>query len=453
MECIQIPLTQNKQYTQYIPVTLYDLLTWLGSPTIYVWDCSAAGNIVTKMEEFAARRDSELANPVSTSKAATTNRNTVLNADMTPPTVPFKETIQLAACTAQQNLPLNPDLPADLFTACLTSPIEMTLRFFILRNPLKADLDIDLALKIPGRLSDRKSPLGELSWIFTAVTDTIAWNMLPPALFQKLFRHDLVVAALFRGFLLAQRVMRHYDCTPISVPALPATHNHPLWDSWDLAVDRCLVQLPAILAADRERETAISANLTPPPEVPFVPSWFFSHQLTAFEMWLEQGSARTADRSDNATIAPDAAMENQDGRPRHFSSHPEQLPIVLQVLLSQTHRLRALILLCKFLDLGPWAVNLALSIGIFPYVLKLLQAPNADLKPVLIYIWARILGVFRTCQEDLIKQVVPSQPGRPAELPFHYFVKVLAPYTNALPIPNVSEHRGNVRIHLGHTLS
>lgn len=46
---------------------------------------------------------------------------------------------------------------------------------------------------------------------------------------------------------------------------------------------------------------------------------------------------------------------------------------MLQVLLSQVHRLRALVLLGRFLDMGPWAVDLALSVGIFPYVLKLLQ--------------------------------------------------------------------------------
>jgi hypothetical protein len=33
--------------------------------------------------------------------------------------------------------------------------------------------------RIPGRLNDRRTPLGELNWIFTAVTDTIAWNVLP----------------------------------------------------------------------------------------------------------------------------------------------------------------------------------------------------------------------------------------------------------------------------------
>lgn len=39
-----------------------------------------------------------------------------------------------------------------------------------------------------GSQTDRKTPLGELNWIFTAITDTIAWNVLPRTLFQKLFR-------------------------------------------------------------------------------------------------------------------------------------------------------------------------------------------------------------------------------------------------------------------------
>jgi len=40
-------------------------------------------------------------------------------------------------------------------------------------------LDAELIDKIPGRQTDRKTPLGELNWIFTAITDTIAWNVLP----------------------------------------------------------------------------------------------------------------------------------------------------------------------------------------------------------------------------------------------------------------------------------
>jgi len=47
--------------------------------------------------------------------------------------------------------------------------------------------------------------------------------------FQTLFRQDLLVASLLRNFLLAERIMRTYDCEPVSSPKLPAMHNHPMW--------------------------------------------------------------------------------------------------------------------------------------------------------------------------------------------------------------------------------
>ena len=89
--------------------------------------------------------------------------------------------------------------------------------------------------------------------------------------------------------------------------------------AWDLALDLCLRQLPKLL----EDETAV-----------FQHSPFFTEQLTAFDVWLKYGAESRAP--------------------------PEQLPIVLQVLLSQVHRLRALELLGRFLDLGPWAVSLVI---------------------------------------------------------------------------------------------
>lgn len=32
-----------QNYTQYIPLSVYELQSWLGSPSIYVYDCSNAG--------------------------------------------------------------------------------------------------------------------------------------------------------------------------------------------------------------------------------------------------------------------------------------------------------------------------------------------------------------------------------------------------------------------------
>lgn len=48
-----------QSYTQYIPLSIYDLQTWMGSPSIYVYDCSHAGIIVDLFKQFSLQRDQE----------------------------------------------------------------------------------------------------------------------------------------------------------------------------------------------------------------------------------------------------------------------------------------------------------------------------------------------------------------------------------------------------------
>lgn len=55
-------------------------------------------------------------------------------ASQTAATNTFRNCIQLAACSAHQILPMNPQLPADLFTACLTTPIKTALKWFTLQQ-------------------------------------------------------------------------------------------------------------------------------------------------------------------------------------------------------------------------------------------------------------------------------------------------------------------------------
>jgi len=369
----------NRDYTQYIPIALYDLQHWLGGPSLYIFDCSHSGNIIANFDKYVEKHEAENAEK--------------RREEPHVPLQAYGNNIQLAACGKSELLPTNPKLPADLFTSCLITPIDISVRFHILENPLEHDSRFEGLPKVPGRVAERRSPMGELNWILTAITDTIAWNVLPRHLFRKLFRQDLMVAALFRNFLVAERIMTNYGCHPMSVPQIPATRDHPLWEAWDLAVEMVVSQLPDMLACEDRGETPSYEH-----------SNFFTEQLTAFDVYLTQGAFK--------------------------QELPTQLPIVLQVLLSQAHRLRALVLLSKFLDMGPWAVNLALTIGIFPYVVKLLQSPAMELKPIMVFIWARIVAVApHEAQTDLIR-----------DNGYQYFSNMLFP-NHGLVVPNLTEHQ------------
>ena len=152
----------NKSYTQYIPMSVYDLQAWVGSPAIYVFDCSAAGLIINSFRAFAEQRTQvrlasaapagdgaikivprDMANSMADVSPAAMQRHArpqcvycaaqeaeqlgsgyVGSASSQEDNI-MKEVILLAACSAGEVLPQSPDLPADVFTACLTTPIKV----------------------------------------------------------------------------------------------------------------------------------------------------------------------------------------------------------------------------------------------------------------------------------------------------------------------------------------
>ncbi|CAH8605338.1 unnamed protein product [Heterobilharzia americana] len=264
----------NTKFTKYIPLSLYDLQRWLGAPSVYVLDCQNAGRIIQMYEVFCERRKAEAAvaeqklmeydgktdhseayqsnHPIRSGLYEVSNlpdSHVQGSLQSTPHVVSMENTIMLAACGKDEDLPQNPNLPADLFTACLTTPIRMALRWHWLRHQeyFPGYLDEALLDRIPGSHSNRMSLLGEINWIFTAVTDTIAWCSFPLDIFQKLFRQDLLIASLFRNFLLAERIMKSYGCQPVSAPLLLPTYQHSMWDAWDHTLDRVIHYLPRML--------------------------------------------------------------------------------------------------------------------------------------------------------------------------------------------------------------
>ena len=226
----------GKHYSHYMPVAVSEVRSWLGDPSIYVLDCSGAASLIPYfVEDLNGSQSPQTTSPRSSShllgaeaglhrmtqstQSMQSLRSSASMASTTSLTNLEAQAdgkcIVLAACKADETLPLNPAYPLDIFTSCLTTPIPTAIRWFVLQNPYSfRDISPDVFENVPGKDNDRKTPRGELHWIFTAITDTIAWDTLPSSMFKRIFRQDLLVASLFRNFLLAKRVMKSLNCTP-----------------------------------------------------------------------------------------------------------------------------------------------------------------------------------------------------------------------------------------------
>mmetsp|Transcript_3259 Transcript_3259/g.5075 ORF Transcript_3259/g.5075 Transcript_3259/m.5075 type:complete len:1600 (-) Transcript_3259:102-4901(-) len=397
----------GKHYTHYMPVSVDELRGWLGEPSIFVLDCSGAGALLPHFRDpLHHSSDNKSSQDIYAGNREGTDRQSSLSnvdsdrtnggAGKPNASAPDSSCIVLAACQADEILPVDPQYPADIFTACLTTPIPIALRWFIVQNPhLSSEMSLDIAESIPGKDTDRKSPKGLLNWIFTAVADTIAWSVLPSSMFQKMFRQDLLVASLFRNFLLAKRIMRSFNCTPQSQPSLPDCSTHPLWQAWDSAVEHCLLYVRSLQKAgpgglgDGQTGAAVSAQRAVGQgngnSSPVIQSSFFNDQLMAFEVWLDFGG-------------PGGCYKDN-------KEPPVCLPILLQALLSHAHRLKALHLLRRYVTLGPEAVHSILAVGVFPYILRLLHNPVAEIPYVLMSIWTYVIGFDNSCREELVKDI------------------------------------------------
>jgi hypothetical protein len=83
----------------------------------------------------------------------------------------------------------------------------------------------------------RQSLLGPIGGFLESVIDAVSIASVEVPEFELLFGGDPRLAAISRGFLLASRVLAHFDVHPCSVPALPPTATCELWGFWDLILD------------------------------------------------------------------------------------------------------------------------------------------------------------------------------------------------------------------------
>lgn len=93
----------NSRYTQYIPLSMYELQTWLGTPCIYVLDCSAAGLIINNFKAMMEQRQQQLA--LQQQQAAAAGLLGTGSAGGVGVPDPMREIIVLGACGGSELLP------------------------------------------------------------------------------------------------------------------------------------------------------------------------------------------------------------------------------------------------------------------------------------------------------------------------------------------------------------
>jgi regulator-associated protein of mTOR len=100
----------NSRYTQYIPLSMYELQSWMGTPCIYVLDCSAAGLIINNFKAMIEQRQQQLALQQQQAAAAAgllggAAAAAAAAAAATAAPDPMREIIVLGACGGNELLP------------------------------------------------------------------------------------------------------------------------------------------------------------------------------------------------------------------------------------------------------------------------------------------------------------------------------------------------------------
>ena len=123
-------------YTHYMPISIFEIRGWIQGPALYVLDCSAAEGLFpyfTALMPVPQEQMSSLDGRRPDSFAATSMSGARGSERPTLSEVRKNDVIVLAACRSSESLPTNPLYPADLFTCCLTTPIPIAVRMFIMK--------------------------------------------------------------------------------------------------------------------------------------------------------------------------------------------------------------------------------------------------------------------------------------------------------------------------------
>lgn len=179
----------SEDHSRYKPLKIPNLLSNVSCPLSMIFECSKAAILQKHLEKYP-------------------------------------DLFAFFSCGADEFLPLSTDAEMDLFSSCLLSPFQTALRWHMQRH--------NNIYSHPLMPTDES--LSFLKNFFHSILSAIFYDSQIYSVYQ-LYTRDPSVAALARGFVLAQRVMLYFNIHPVALPSLESMDNHPLWSFWDIALD------------------------------------------------------------------------------------------------------------------------------------------------------------------------------------------------------------------------
>ncbi|OHS94815.1 hypothetical protein TRFO_39004 [Tritrichomonas foetus] len=182
----------SEDRSRYKPMKIFNIINKCRSPICFIFDCSSAAALKSQLKSQ-------------------------------------KDIFAFFACDTDEGLPLSTDAPMDLFSSCLISSYDTAIWWHMQRHSTVYDQP-----RLPNEENKEF-----LTGFLNALLDAIAFESQSLSVY-KAYTEDPTMAALFRGFVLAQRVMLSFNIHSTALPDLQQMSYHSFWDVWDIAIDCCI---------------------------------------------------------------------------------------------------------------------------------------------------------------------------------------------------------------------
>jgi len=200
----------------------------LKPPLYFIFDGNKSGSAISSIENASLVCQEKYGR-----MSSQTTRNLLLR------DIDYDDWFCLCATGANENLPINPCLPRDFLTSCLLTPVSISILCHILRYYKTSFPSSNFPFSHLSKLLVNESTPEKDSLLsqIGAVTEAIAFEMLPFEDFVRLFRKDRLISISFQRFILAQYLLSPYDVNPVSFPKIPVMVKHDYWMKWETSID------------------------------------------------------------------------------------------------------------------------------------------------------------------------------------------------------------------------